>query len=241
MVSEPVSVDRDPLQFSFELPKIFPCLSLSQCELIWDSVLGFSRHWSLRDGRCGFYTFGCPSYMDAGRSLDFYLYKAAQLNCLVKQVFHILSSSLLHSLSTHCAVSRDLVLPLPFASMPGFHIFAPATQPDQGVSSSFHQDRQHELIAPLIENILRDEKRKSIDLISFTLPIKIPHSGAGLCCIERSGSLSRVVYALGEIVIHCGQVLHRIDDGYPYHDGDLRVTLQGHAVLTASGRLYYYW
>ena len=241
MVPDPVSVDRATLQFFYELPKSFSCLSLSQCECIWNSVLRFSRHWSLRDQRCGFYTFGSPSYMDAVHSLDFYLCRAAQFNCFVKQVFYCLSSPLLKSLSSCCAVKEDLVLPLPFASIPGFHIFAPASQPDQALSSSFHQDRQYELITPLIENILCDERQKSIDLISFTLPIKVPPSGAGLCCYERSGSLSRFAYALGEIVVHCGQTLHKIDDGYPYHDGALRVTLQGHAVITASGKLYYYW
>ena len=222
-------------------PERIPLVDQNFCASIWDLLIDCNRHWKLRDPSCGFYTYGTPSYMDAVNSLTYYIYQSAQVNCFLGPIFDILRPVLVRLLSHQCDVSEQYILPLPFASFPGFHIFAPAFSPDHNMKSSFHHDLQHQLILPLIDNVLRFEASNQIELLSFTLPIKLPGSGAGLCFCEESVGVHRLAYAVGEIVLHGGQNSHKIDDGYSCNVGDVRATLQGHAIKTVSGKLFYYW
>ena len=222
-------------------PESYSFIDSSHCNLIWNLLLDCRRFWKERDPGCGFYTFGTPSYMDAGESLTYYIYQSAQTNCFLKPIFNRLRPALVRKLSTCCDVLEQFVMPLPFASIPGFHIFAPALPFEGDVESSYHQDRQHEFIVPLIDNILGSELSPNVEILSFTLPIKLPLAGAGLCFCEKSGVVHRFPYVAGEIVLHGGQNDHKIDDGYASSVGDVRATMQGHAVRTTSGKLYYYW
>jgi hypothetical protein len=89
--------------------------------------------------------------------------------------------------------------------------------------------------------------------ISFTVPIALPRSGAGLTVfdmsIEEFGPLSTTertarlerrdrvhhAYEPGRIVIHSGHLVHQIAPFRTQDPSEIRLTLQGHAVRGQNG------
>jgi len=222
------------------MPQEIACIDIEDCMLCWVSIEAYRSYWLPRNARCGFFTLGTPSYMDARDSLKYYCYRAREYNGIVSKALELVRLRIVKSVGDALNIRAKDTRALPGAALPGVHVFS-YTEEACLARSSLHRDLQHRALSPLINNILTEESDKSIGLISFTVPIRLPEAGGGLVCVDADEQEVRVPYRLGRLYLHNGQNDHRIDDGYLIGRGDYRVTVQGHALVTMSGRLYYYW
>jgi Sulfotransferase family len=230
-------------------------LGAAECEEIAARVRELRPHWSVRRWP-GTATIGRAAYADAalGADADVEYHPNLQAsNALLRAHFDDLLELVRERLARH--LSEEVVF-RPDVALPGFHIFEDAAIP-VGLGGTPHFDLQHNYLswpAPL--------ERDGAGLLSFTLPIVLPAEGGGLDCWEltqenftraathdpaRSGqeliaSTPRVQtrYDPGSLYLHTRMVLHRIAGVARRHEGDQRISLQGHGVRL-DGRWILYW
>lgn len=225
-------------------------LTLEECERASAEVLQLRSYWIPRNPPLPFFTLGAASYIDAAKG-------SAQYKILAESNNPILSSTFLW-LQTRLCESMQKALGEPFdfspgLALPGFHIFLAHQAFAEEDAASAHWDLQFRQIEWLPE----DEPDFTAPL-SFTLPVSLPQSGAGLNLWEVShkeaGTLTALdrekrrlqsasqyhPYEIGHMVLHSGLYLHQIAPMKGAQPGENRITYQGHA-LRCAGRWRLYW
>lgn len=225
--------------------------TLDECKAIHEQVLSLDQNWINRAG--GFlpiFTLGTASYLDSSKADDsVYRRKALQTNPLLHKHFATLYQRLCDLLSHILGVPVALDDSL---AHPGFHIFLGNKKFEKPLASC-HFDLQFQSI--------KWDNYKEVDFehpISFTCPFAMPKTGSGLNYwdIEKQNFLSSTPeeiqamrqtketlyfpYALGNLVLHQGLVLHQIAPSKDITLEDERITLQGHGLL-CDGVMRIYW
>lgn len=223
------------------------------------SVMSLSGHWTKR--KRGLSTLGAAAYIDAPPESTGDIFGAQEtVDGQYQQHFHrsnpILSGHFQplyqQLLTTLGEVLQAPVMFAPDKALPGFHIFEYAPENAHAGSHVAHFDRQYETLdwqGPI--------DHQTTPTISFTLPLRLPHSGGGLMVWEvmlndvlnldkeatrvyiKQAARQHVRYQVGELVIHPGHALHMI---YPWQSqsDEQRITLQGHCIMINNQWLAYW-
>ncbi|MCC7386535.1 MAG: hypothetical protein IT384_32145 [Deltaproteobacteria bacterium] len=224
----------------------------AECRRARDEVHALRERWISRDHRAPFFTLGAASYIDAQYAPDPRHYHSLALahNFVLRERFGWLHQRLLDRLS------EALGAPAYFArkmALPGFHIFLSHSAFEERVCS-VHIDLQH--------NLLDWDPDEAVDRespLSFTLPVAVPASGAGLLIWNatladdaaladpafcRGWSLAHPPehhrYRLGRMALHRGLSVHQIAPFQMAQPSDERITLQGHAIKSVHGWAVYW-
>jgi len=224
-------------------------LNAEECTQACRQIDELEPHWLQRLPGLPYYTLGAASYLDAARDPGLYSQRVAQYNPLLATELGWLHDRVRLALAAHTGVH---FVQAPEAARPGFHIFGFHQQFRQPMAS-IHFDRQHEDVPW--------QNRHELDpseLLSFTLPIRLPRSGAGLNTwnihwrdrrrdgiigpeqLAQSRPATYVPYREGVLMVHSGNLLHQIASVPQMQPGDRRITLQGHA-LKRNGIFQMYW
>lgn len=183
------------------------------------------------------WTLGTASYLDAAGSEQAYDLKASRSNASLIMHFDWVYERLLGTL-------RNLWEPRKvdyLKSLPGFHIFRCDSELMRWPLASVHQDHQEQLLA---------WDGRAEETLSFTVPIEVPKSGAGLWMWEDQESAHPVQlagkkktfipYEPGRMVLHHGKNFHLIAPMAEIESNAFRITLQGHAVRIKD-HWWVYW
>jgi hypothetical protein len=215
-------------------------LTESECSDISTKIQGLRESWTQRHEHLPFYTLGKASYLDAVQDKEKYYREAQIYNPILQENFGELYERLSHSLSTTLDAS---VAYYDKAAMPGFHIFL-AHKAFELPMGSIHMDLQYRSLDWSLP-----EPLDSYPLVSFTLAISLPKSGGGLNLWDihhqEVAKLSQVEfsklipereqkfcnYQVGTMIIHSGHQVHQIAPAKNIIAGDMRITLQGHALF----------
>ena len=111
---------------------------------------------------------------------------------------------------------------------PGFHIF-PSHEKFLNIGGIWHKDHPHTLLG-----------MEDIDASTFTIPIKIPESGAGIDWVDEFDIIYYLPYKEKELIWHTGKISHRISAFNEYKPDEYRITLQGHLVRR-NGQMEVFW
>jgi hypothetical protein len=221
-----------------------------ECQKVDSVVRHLDNFWIQRHQLAPFYTLGAASYIDAAQDQTSYYTKAMLYNTVLYDALTWLYEKLIVTLEQHLHVP---VIYLDWAALPGFHIYLDSKLFELPAFVSTHFDCQYQYL------IWEDrEDIAAMQMLSFTLPISLPSSGAGLNTWDISGEdamklskeeLGRLTqsalktfhpYYLGQLILHSGHLVHQATLGDEIQPGDSRVTLQGHAVLRQkSWNLYW--
>ncbi|MCP3880307.1 MAG: hypothetical protein GY701_18235 [Sulfitobacter sp.] len=232
-----------------ETLKRLELLDAEECEQACRQVDKLEPHWLQRLPGLPYYTLGAASYLDAARDQGLYKRRAAKYNPLLAAELGWLHERVRLALASH--TGSDFVQ-APEAAWPGFHIFGFHRKFRQPMAS-IHFDRQHEDVPWRKVHELDVSER-----LTFTLPIRLPRSGAGLTIwdihwedcrqdglvypeiLAQSRPSTHVPYSEGVLMVHSGNTLHQIAAVPDMQPGDRRITLQGHA-LKCNGIFQMYW
>jgi len=224
-------------------------LSRDECAALRAQIFALRADWRRRDDELPFFTLGCASYLDAVADRAGYAGAAVASNALLSRHFRQLYDRLAARLGRHFQA------PVAFApglALPGFHIYLAHKKFEQPIAS-VHCDTQYEA-HDWSEYVHADFRCP----MSFTLAISLPQCGGGLNTWNMDyaeystltpGQLAQrlarrtqryVDYAVGELALHSGHLVHQAAPANEVRDGDQRITLQGHA-LNCDGRWLLYW
>lgn len=250
-------MSRKPKSPELDKKRIF---STRQCEQIRDSILNFRKDWIKRPGKdpvtgrslgYDYFTLFSASYVDVkarGGTLKKYRARAKRFNPLLRREFGPFYRILSKRLET--LLGDETYFPEGFA-LPGFHVYVEKNGVF-GLDGSPHFDTQH---------LKLDWSKTPLPVlsepISFTVPIILPSSGSGLQCWDTDyaefatsgktlpqlirGKRARYFrYSPGRIFLMRGLIAHKIPDVKICKPGDLRITLQGHAIRTRRGWAVYW-
>ena len=211
-----------------------PMFSPEQCAVFAKQVLDARDLWT---DRGLFDTLGATTYQDA---VDQYPAIADHMNEALWERFAVLYLETYRQLAD---VLKMGVCPHPQGvGYMGFHVF------DSRVGDTCghpHVDEPHDRIAWPFE---------WAHPFSFTLPLALPEGGGGmdmwpeltdsqLDAYMAEGELpehEHLAYQVGVLYLHTGAVPHRIANPCPIEEGEFRITLQGHGVVTADGFVLYF-
>ena len=181
-----------------------------------------SEYWIPRSTEYPFYTLGRSAYLD-GKTPQ-YKEKQKAMNALLYDNFVGLYKTILHTLQDE--LDEEVVLAEDLC-YPGFHIF-PSDEKFLTIAGNWHQDYPHITLG------LPD-----IDPTTFTVPIMIPESGAGIdYIIEKEHHY--LPYKEKVMLWHDGKTLHRIAGFKEYKPRDFRITMQGH-LIRRNNRMEVFW
>jgi hypothetical protein len=224
-----------------------PILSAEQLEDVVADVFRLREHWIER--ATGFFTLGLALYKDgreyAGRPLD-----VDESNARLEEGFGAALAELKAFLSRELGSEVEWGHGLP---LPGFHIFdATALRPAEPTGDA-HFDIQY---------VWGRFEEPVLDVVSVTVPIRVPASGTSLeywpvdyaeferlysdetidsvADAERLFPMHEVSYVPGKPCVIRGLPLHRIGTTPRVEPSDYRITLQGHAVRLGD-RWVAYW
>jgi hypothetical protein len=222
-----------------------PILGVQECAATCERIHGLNRLWINRQP--GFFTLGRAAYMDCRSAEDRYRYfnEVGELNNALRDNFQPLyagvGGALQQALGAPCRLMED-------RAIPGFHIWRGAGIPRFGFDAgSVHFDLQY-----LDVGLHDGEWPGAGDVISFTLPLRLPKAGGGLNIwdihypepagweVRPYKDVSRVNYTVGSLVLHTGHELHQIAPVEQVEDQDERICLQGHGVHR-DGCWWLYW
>jgi hypothetical protein len=203
-----------------------------------------------------FYTLGAATYIDCKLNKQVYEYINEQVSNNLRSDFDWLYDTLVYNLWDEigpCEISSEL-------APPGFHIFGCKSneEPTEATknymeksTATIHVDLQQE------QHMSVWDKFDEVDLVnclSFTLPLQIPISGAGLNtweddslkCYELNDDYCKSIkkldygeysppnvvipYSVGKLFYFIGPLKHQIAPGNKLILSDRRITLQGHGV-----------
>lgn len=227
--------------------KRFTVLDGAECQRVCDAIQAHRDAWTHRIPDIPFYTLGAASYLDAANGYAHYSQAANRIRPLLQTSFGWLHDRIAVILEQH--FNQPVSYQHPHA-LPGFHIFLAHPAFTQALAA-VHWDAQQLLIQwPPQTDFSKP--------VSFTLSVALPKHGAGLrywdfewqknLAIGRE-AVEEVVsrlpsqyleYAVGEMVVHSGRLLHQIAPANHYDPSDKRITLQGHA-LFSEGEWKLYW
>jgi hypothetical protein len=214
-------------------------------------VLAHRDSWRQRDEVYPFFTLGAASYLD-GRLEGAAAYEAyaRASNGLLHRSFAWLHDRLRLAVSRHVDAEATYA---PGLALPGFHVFL-SHDAFRRPTASLHYDLQYTFIDWTGRGTPDGDRQ-----LSLTLPITLPSLGGGLRVwnidrrkLERMSASDRGVYAatnrsatthdytVGQLVLHSGHLLHQIAHAPELKAGEMRITLQAHA-LPVDGRWVIYW
>ncbi len=229
-----------------------PCFSREEAKGIVEIVDGLSCSYTSRFMENGleFWTLGTSVYIDldgahGDGSRENKKIMLRELESFYDRVFGVLSS--------HFGVP---VMSPDFVNLPGFHIFKNLEGLPRGVpyGGAIHKDRQ--FVSSLFDFPFTD-------ILSFTMILEEPSLGSSVnywedeslsgrmktkffCGEEESlqqvflEEVKQYDYVVGEICVHDGQTLHQISNMVDVSEGERRISLQGHGVLTEEGYVVYF-
>jgi hypothetical protein len=224
-------------------------LSREECAAVRTEVLALREHWRRRDAQLPFFTLGVASYLDAVANYAEYAGALDATNALLSRHFARAYARLIAALSRHFGA------PAAFASglaLPGFHIYLAHKMFEQPLAS-IHCDTQYQ---PHDWGAFGHADFRHP--MSFTLAIALPQCGGGLntwdmdyaeySTLTPSQLAQRLAqcqqgyvdYAIGELVLHSGHLVHQAAPARDVRGEDERITLQGHA-LNCDGQWLLYW
>ncbi|HUK61363.1 MAG TPA: hypothetical protein VLV50_19180 [Stellaceae bacterium] len=222
-----------------------PTLSAAECEAAARQVHELRSHWVFRQP--GFFTLGRATYLDCTTLAGAVQYqeKAPPLNEILLSNFEPLYDRVVATLEAALGARCALIEP---QAIPGFHIWIDRGIPHRGFNvASVHFDLQY-----LQLGFQEGDWPRTGDLLSFTLPVRLPREGGALNVWdllhpEQSGpevwpfkQPSRVNYSLGSLVLHTGHEMHQIAPIEHVAEGDERICLQGHGIRR-DGVWLLYW
>lgn len=227
------------------------------------------RHlWMSRD-KMGLHTLGSAAYLDSPDkiSADFfgvnssyssYLHNAQKINPLIFFEFSDLYAILINLIADYLQISSKNISFSPFKALPGFHIFHPHQYYSRSDAHIPHFDMPHMGLDWQEEGLSADINLIDCQTLSYTLPLQIPSTGAGLklwpvCFLEvknlghsdlkkilKDKGVTKYSYNVGDLLIHSGLELHQISPWTFKSDDCDRVTLQGHAVKIVDQWILYW-
>ena len=220
-------------------------LTLDDCNRIRNRIDHLAHEWIRHHDELPLQTLGISGFLV--HSPDEYASLAAEKNAVLRRHF----ADLLALVRT--AIEQHLGAPVqdhPSGALPGFNVFG--SHPFFGEPfASAHFDVQY-------RNLRWPDGLDATDVVSFTLPVALPASGGGIdvwdlrpsdmADLDRDLQPARVAAAhheylphrVGRIVVHRGDILHRIAPTPEVQPGDRRYTLQGHTVRVGD-RYVWYW
>lgn len=237
------SVSTPPLGAHTSLERVH-VLDRAECARAVADVLALRQCWIQRVSVAPFFTLGAASYLDADPKPGRYGDVLKAFNPLLQLRFGWLLDRVSRAISE--AMGLETVW-LEGAALPGFHIYLSNEIFFESVAE-IHFDRQYEQV----DWSGVSEPDFSAPL-SFTMPIDLPKAGGGLNTwpVEEA-ELRRMKaagidppmtfqpYALGELAMHSGNLLHQAALGRVTSEDERRITLQGHGIRSGN-RMYLYW
>jgi hypothetical protein len=229
-----------------------PFLGPEECLSIREFVHAQREHWRAQSAVAPFFTFGAATYLDSqyDSSPRMYHFRAQRLNRVLRAGLPGLYERLLEKVKEGLETDQAYY---PYRlALPGFHVFL-AHKAFELPVCSVHVD--------LPFDHLRWSESEQVDTsraISFTLPISLPKTGAGLNIWDmhkdefqrlkkdqiepalKGRALGLHRYTPGTMVIHSGFLVHQIAPFAMTAPDDERITLQGHAVYSAHGWQVYW-
>jgi hypothetical protein len=226
-------------------------LSVEDCEKVARLVYDLRSLWIPKGAFVPLFTLGATMYGDAyERGLAGYYAKARYLNPILWEQFSWLYEVV--ALGFQTMFGQKPIYKQPFA-LPGFHIFLPHSDSAASVGevARAHVDSHY-------RNYVFDSRFDFSRPMAFTLPVEIPASGAGLDLwhlteVDLIGSVKeeryralmrnrpeRIIYKLGEMVVHSGLTFHQIAPMEIGPDDKSRITLQGFSFDYLGQRVLYF-
>lgn len=213
-------------------------------------VTRLKRFWTSRHPVIPSYTLGAAAYLDIpehGHARYYAMATRARRPLLrdLEWLYDRLLATITEALDAPAALTEAY-------APPGFHIFEWHERLIE-LTPKLHFDLQHEDL-DWAENPNDDPTRR----VTFTVPIQVPAAGAGVYVwpIRREEIFGKSneeleqlhaetepafhEYIPGRLLLHDGNRLHQIAADRPMHDGESRVTFQGHGVFT-EGTWQLYW
>lgn len=189
---------------------------------ILDNIFRLADFWVSRSNAYPFYTLGRSAYLD-GRTPE-YKEKQLETNTLLMSSFLHLYDAIINTLQEEL---EETIYLAPDLCYPGFHIF-PSDKKFLTIAGNWHQDYPHRIL-----------DLPDIDASTFTVPIMIPKSGAGIdYIIEKEHHY--LPYKEKVMLWHDGKILHRIAGFKEYVPGEFRITMQGH-LIRRNNRMEIFW
>ena len=200
------------------------------------------RFWTRRHPDLPSFTLGAAAYLDipAG-GMPQYLRTKMPGNKILASHFGALHERMIDALTQ--TLGEPVHLTDRFA-LPGFHIYG--HDPNMvGLKPVIHWDLQDTRLPDW-----EGKDRTSNEVLSFTLPIRVPTTGAGIkiwkihfgqfdyeeALLEAKRNEPELhSYAVGELFIHGGDLLHQISTETLPGPNEVRLTLQGHGRRGSSG------
>ena len=182
-------------------------------EAMAKKVLAMKDLWISRSEDYPFFTLGRCAYLD-GKTQAYYDNLKKENEVLIDQFaipYSYIGDALNQYFKENVFLSNDL-------RVPGFHVF-PSNKKFLKISGKWHQDYPHTTLG------LDD-----IDTYAFTLAIKLPTGGGGMDYKDPFYQQKHFAYNEGDLVVHKGDIIHRIAGMKQYVEGEYRITLQGHIV-----------
>ena len=178
-----------------------------------ESVMGLRDQWISRSDEFSFYTLGRCAYLD-GKTDAYYNNLERENEMMVREFARLYTNvgEILNSL-----FNEDVFMTTQLR-VPGFHIF-PSNKKFLKIAGNFHQDYPHSTLG------LEDA-----DTYSFTMALQLPKSGGGLDYIDEFHQRQHLAYKEKDLIVHNGDIIHRIAGMKKYVEGEFRITLQGHVV-----------
>lgn len=223
-----------------------PLLDAAACAAVQQAVEDARETWVGRHPLAPFYTLGAASYLD-GHEAAQYAAIAAHANPVLQAHFDPLLARVLTAVAAH---TGEPVTVTERHARPGFHIFGSHPAFERGVTQ-IHVDRQHLALDWGVP-------AETLETLTFTLPIALPASGGGLEAWDigadewlpltpaervpllKTRPRTQHRYAVGTLVLHSGEFVHRIAPSQALGPGDVRLTYHGHGVKI-DGTWVLYW
>ena len=207
-----------------------------ECDVLADRVFSQAAYFMDRNG---FWTLGASAYLDDIRN---YAPISNAFNKILADTFPDMYAAVSKQLHAHFGTTVG-----PASSglaYPGFHIFNCQSKELQG---NIHIDEPYRRI-----ELLKDIEWTNP--FSFTVPLALPEAGGGIdfwwdftdedietfIGDDSIPAASYVPYEIGKMYVHDGLTPHRIANREPIPEGQARVTLQGHGVMTEHGAIAYF-
>lgn len=230
-------------------PSRHPFLEPDSAAAIAKLVHEAERFWIRRHPTAGSFTLGAACYLDVPTDgIQTYYRRATAGNSILRRRF---SGILEETRKKFEEIFGEKFEYTSRFALPGFHIFR-GGEGFESLEPKIHFDLQ-DLDLDWDDDGARPEDAR----LSFTIPVELPASGAGLWVwdVEYSNvqGMTReqvlatspspptlMPYALGALVIHSGDRLHQIAKTELGSADEARITLQGHARRT-NGTWLLYW
>jgi hypothetical protein len=220
-------------------------LTPAECEEIRARIDALHLKWIRHHDDVPLHTLGISGFLTHSRQE--YETRATEKNAVLRAHFADVLALVRAALERHVGAPVE---DHPIGALPGFNVFG--SHPYFATPfASAHFDVQH-------RNLNWPERIDETDVVSFTLPVALPATGGGIdiwdirapdiANLDRELKPARIAAAhhehlphrTGTIVIHRGDILHRIAPTTEVQPDDRRYTLQGHTVRVGT-RYIWYW